>query len=53
MKEAILKTNRMLQVAFIVSDVQKAAEKYANLFGIEVPPVTVSGTYEEAQTVYL
>lgn len=53
MSEPILKTNKMLQVAFIVADVQKAAEKYAKLFGVETPPVTVSGTYEQAQTVYL
>lgn len=53
MKEAILKTNKMLQVAFIVADVEKAAETYARLLGVETPPVTISGAYEEAQTVYL
>lgn len=53
MKEPILETSRVLQIAFIVSDVQAAAEKYAKLFGIETPPVSMSGGYEEAQTEFM
>lgn len=53
MKDAVLKTNRVLQIAFVVSDVEKAAEKYARLFGVETPLVTVSGPYESAKTEYL
>lgn len=53
MREPILETSRVLQIAFIVADVQAAAEKYAKLFGIETPQVCMSGGYEEAQTEFL
>lgn len=53
MREPILETGRVLQIAFIVSDVQAAAEKYAKLFGIETPQVCMSGGYEEAQTEFM
>lgn len=53
MKEAILKSTKVLQVALLVKDVEETAKKYAALFGVEVPPICISGTYEEAQTEYL
>ena len=43
MSKPILETGRVLQIAFIVSDVEAAAAKYAKLFGIDTPPVGVSG----------
>lgn len=53
MREPVLKTSKVLQIAFIVSDVQAAAEKYARLFGIETPQVSMSDGYEKAQTVFM
>lgn len=53
MSKPILKTGRVLQIAFIVSNVEEAAAKYAKLFGIETPPVSMSGDFEEAHTQYL
>ena len=52
MSKPILETGRVLQIAFIVSDVEAAAAKYAKLFGIDTPPVSVSGAYEDAHTEY-
>ncbi len=52
MSKPILETGRILQIAFIVSDVEAAAAKYAKLFGIDTPPVSVSGAYEDAHTEY-
>jgi catechol 2,3-dioxygenase-like lactoylglutathione lyase family enzyme len=52
MEEAILKSTKVLQVALLVADAEKTAEKYAKLFGVPVPPVVLSGTYEEALTEY-
>ncbi len=53
MEKAILETNKVLQIAFIVADVKAASEKYAKLLGVDVPEVCISGSYEEAQTQYL
>ena len=53
MEKEILKTTRVLQIAFIVKDVKAASEKYARLLGIEAPEVSWSGGYEEALTQYL
>lgn len=53
MGEAILKSTKVLQVALLVADVEAAAKKYAELFGVPVPPIIMSGSYEEALTEYL
>lgn len=53
MKEQVLETSKVLQIAFIVSDVQAASQKYARLFGIEPPQVSISDGYEKAQTVFM
>lgn len=52
MKEPILKSTRVLQIALLVEDVEEAAKKYAKLFGVEVPQIVVSGAYEDALTEY-
>lgn len=52
MTEPILKSKKVLQVALLVKDVQETAKKYAVLFGVETPPIVLSGTYEEARTEY-
>lgn len=53
MTDAILPSRKVLQVAFIVHDVEATAKKYATLLGVETPKVVWSGTYEQAQTQYL
>ncbi|MGB8455317.1 MAG: VOC family protein [Anaerocolumna sp.] len=52
MKEPILKSTKVLQVALLVKDVEATAKKYAELFGVEVPPIIISGAYDEALTEY-
>jgi methylmalonyl-CoA/ethylmalonyl-CoA epimerase len=52
MKEPILKSTKVLQVALLVKDVEATAKKYAELFGVEVPPIVISGAYDEALTEY-
>lgn len=41
------------QIGIIVKDVQKTAEAYADLFGIDVPNVMETDSYEKAGTTYL
>lgn len=53
MGEPILKSTKVLQVALLVADIEATAKKYAELFGVPVPKIILSGAYEEAQTQYL
>ena len=43
----------VLQVAFVVDDVQKYLILYARLFGLDTPESFLTGSNEEAQSVYL
>lgn len=44
--------HNVLQIAFVVDDVKKYLVMYAKLFGIETPGTTVTGSYEETQSIY-
>lgn len=52
MSEPILDTKVMLQVAILVKDIEKAAKKYAEMFGVPVPAISTSAGYDQAQTEY-
>ena len=45
--------HNVLQIAFVVDDVEKYLEMYARLFGVETPDTTLTGSYEETQSSYL
>ncbi len=47
-----IELNAIAQVGFIVKDVEATKAKFAELFGVEVPPTIDGGEYEITQTVY-
>lgn len=53
MDKPILGTNILTQVGILVHDVEKAAQDYADFFGVEKPPIFQTGTLEQAQTRYM
>lgn len=44
--------HKILQIAFVVDDVEKYLSRYAKLFGIETPSTTVTGTHEDTRSLY-
>jgi catechol 2,3-dioxygenase-like lactoylglutathione lyase family enzyme len=48
----LLDTNVIIQVGFIVKDVEECKKKWAGFFGIPVPPTVGAGDYEVTQTRY-
>jgi len=44
--------NTITQIGIIVNDIKKTAEDYARFFGLEVPDIIVTDTYDKAQTEY-
>lgn len=49
----ILGTNVITQVGFIVEDIEKTKKKFAEFFGVEVPPTIDGGEYEITKTTYM
>jgi hypothetical protein len=41
-----------LKIAFVVDDVEKHLAMFAQLFGVETPASSVTGPYEETQSLY-
>jgi len=50
--EGLLKTNVVTQVGFIVEDIEKTKKKWAEFFGVPVPPTVDAGDYKVTQTEY-
>jgi len=48
----LVKTNVIMQVGLIVKDVEKTKKKWAEFFGVPVPPTIYAGDYEITQTKY-
>jgi len=46
------KNHKIVQIGIIVSDVEKAAQAYASLFGLEKPEWVMTEPAEQAQTRY-
>ncbi len=44
--------HNVLKIAFVVDDVEKYLTMFAELFGIETPPSSVTGAHEETQSLY-
>lgn len=45
-------SNVICQVGLVVRDIEASAEKYAALFGVEVPPIITTAPESEAHTRY-
>jgi len=50
--EGLIKTNAIIQVGLIVKNVEKTKKKWAEFFGVPVPPTVDSGDYKITQTRY-
>jgi hypothetical protein len=44
--------HNVLKIAFVVDDVEKYLAMFAELFGIETPALSVTGSHEETQSLY-
>lgn len=44
--------HRVLQIAFVVDDIEKHLPMYAKLFGVETPGTNVTGSHAETQSLY-
>lgn len=53
MEKNILGTNVVTQIAVLVHDIEKAAQDYADLFGVEKPEIGISPTPDIAKTEYM
>jgi catechol 2,3-dioxygenase-like lactoylglutathione lyase family enzyme len=52
MSDSILNPNAVCQVALVVKDIDKASEKYAQLFGVPKPDYIVTDELDKARTTY-
>jgi catechol 2,3-dioxygenase-like lactoylglutathione lyase family enzyme len=52
MPRNIIGSNVICQVGIIVRDIERTARAYAELFGVQVPPVHLTAPREVAHTVY-
>ena len=50
---SLLGTNTVTQIAFVVRDIEKAAQKWAKLLGVDPSSVIVTGPLEETNATYL
>lgn len=50
--EPLLGTTKLAQVGIIVKDIDKAAEKYASLFGVEKPGIIIAENPDDNPTTY-
>ena len=48
-----LDTNLMTQVGMVVKDIEKTKKKWAEFFGVPVPPTVGSGDYQVTQAKYM
>ncbi|MBM7569979.1 VOC family protein [Aquibacillus albus] len=52
MKNSVLGTNVVTQIAIIVEDIEKTSQAYADFLGVEKPNVIITDTVDKAQTEY-
>lgn len=53
MEKNIMETNIVTQIGILCHDIEKTAQDYADLFGVEKPEISITGTMENAKTKYL
>ena len=52
MEKNIMGTNIVTQIGILCHDIEKTAQEYADLFGVEKPDIYMTGTPDIAKTVY-
>ncbi len=53
MDKKILGTDTVVQVGFIVNDIEKTGHDFADFLGLDYPGWSITGTREEAETEYM
>ncbi len=51
-KKHILGTNTITQICIVVKDIEKTAADYADLFGVRVPSISMTGPREETHAEF-
>ena len=51
--DGIIGTNKIIQVGFIVKDIEKSKQVFAKFFGVEPPATIDGGKYEVTGTTYM
>lgn len=49
----LFETAKCTQLGILVHDIEKSSQAYAAFLGVPVPPVQMTGVYEDAHTTYL
>ncbi|NLV37053.1 MAG: VOC family protein [Clostridiaceae bacterium] len=52
MDKKILGTNIVTQVAFVVNDIEKTSQAYADFLGMDKPEIKITKEYDQVKTVY-
>jgi methylmalonyl-CoA/ethylmalonyl-CoA epimerase len=52
MSGGILGTNAVVQIGVIVKDIEKTGRKYAEFFGVDLPPVKVTATVDKTNAQF-
>ncbi|MCL2462887.1 MAG: VOC family protein [Defluviitaleaceae bacterium] len=52
MQKGILGTSVVVQIGFVVHDIEAAAKDFADMLGLDAPRANLTAPLEEAQTVY-
>ena len=50
MANPILGNNLCVQIGIVVKDIEKTTAEYAKFFGVDIPPIGMTGAYEDANT---
>ncbi|HHT87391.1 MAG TPA: VOC family protein [Clostridiales bacterium] len=53
MEKDLMGTNVVTQIGILCHDIEKTAQDYADLFGVEKPQISITDTREIAKTEYL
>ncbi|HHY83490.1 MAG TPA: VOC family protein [Clostridiales bacterium] len=53
MEKLPLGTNIVAQIAFVVNDIEKTAQAYADFLGVEKPPIIMNGTPDKTEVQYM
>jgi 4-hydroxyphenylpyruvate dioxygenase-like putative hemolysin len=53
MEKNLMNTNAVTQIGILCHDIDKTAQEYADLFGIDKPEIVMTGTLDIAKTMYL
>jgi len=51
--DGVIGTSTVIQVGFIVKDIEKSRKVFAEFFGVEPPPLVDGGKYEITGTTYM